>query len=54
MEKKFPPWNTQGTENSVSILERDKTLRSLKKYERCIIETNIGGKGQGWLPIYWF
>ena len=27
-------WNMQVTENSTSILERDKTLGSLKKYER--------------------
>ena len=27
-------WNIQVRENSASILERDKALRSLKKYER--------------------
>ena len=29
-----PWWNIQARENSTSILERDKTLRKLKKYER--------------------
>ena len=44
-------WNTQVREYSTSILERDKILRSLRKYER--IEANTGGQGQGWLPICW-
>ena len=44
-------WNTQVREYSTSILERDKILRSLRKYER--IEANTGGQGQGWLQICW-
>ena len=27
-------WNIQARENPTSILDRDKTLRNLKKYER--------------------
>ena len=27
-------WNIQARENSTTILERDKALRNLKKYER--------------------
>ena len=38
-------WNIQVRENWASILERDKTLRSLKKWE-CIPDANI--EGQRW------
>ena len=38
-------WNIQVRENSSSILERDKTPRSLKK-QGCIPEVNL--EGQGW------
>ena len=49
----------QVRENSMSILQRGKTLRSLRKYVKgFIIEANIGRQGQGCLPIslytlYW-